>query len=190
MTRCGRSNLAAQDTDTKETLIMLQVEVELEKVQWPNSCAYCNDAAETVVRANSRAIQKVGYWISFVTYTSRIIQFGFPVCRAHKTKARIASAVSQRRLISLGLGVMTAFALLGAAGDLYRLFTSPDPYELSWAKIGFIYAFPLLYWSTFYWAKNNAPILIRDLKSKIILQFRNDDFGRAFAAINEISIRD
>lgn len=163
---------------------MIQSDVDLTKITWPDNCAYCNEAADSAVRARSQAVQSAGFWGMAITYSSRVIEFAFPVCRAHKAKAVIASFASQRRLLSLGLGVLTAFALLGAAGDFYRAISHPDPYEFSWAKIGFLYAFPLLYWGTFFWARKNAPILIHDIEGRIVLRFRNDEFGRAFSELN------
>lgn len=164
---------------------MIETEVDLANIRWPDRCAYCNEHANRFVRTISRAVEKVGYWVLFFTYTSRVVELGFPVCRAHKPKAVLASALSQRRLISIGLGVLTAFAMLGAIADLYRLFYGADPYEFGWTKTSFLYFFPVLYWSVFYWARKSAPVLIQDVDGKIILHFKNDEFGREFIRINE-----
>ena len=105
---------------------MIQTEVDLANIRWPDRCAYCNDHANKYVRMVSRAVEKVGDWVLFITYTSRVVELGYPVCNAHALKAKLASALSQRRLVSLGLGVLTAFAILGAIADLYRFFFGAD----------------------------------------------------------------
>ena len=163
---------------------MIRTEADLASIRWPQQCAYCNDQAASFVRTVSRAVQEAGHCVFFVTYTSRVVEIAFPVCKAHKTRARLASALAQRRLVSLGLGVLTAFAMLGAATDLYRLFFSPEPYEAGWTKTGFLYVFPAVYWTIFYWAKKSAPVIVQELGGKIVLHFANDEFGLEFRRLN------
>ncbi len=163
---------------------MIKHEVDVEAINWPKKCAYSNQDAEDVVRLTSRAVKKVGYWVLFMTYTSRVVTLYFPVSREHTLRAVLSSRLSERRLFSLFLGVVSIYAIMWAGVDLYRLFNSPEPYEFSWWKVGFFYAFPIAYWWLFFWAKNNAPIIIQDLQGKTVLLFKNDDFGRAFADAN------
>ena len=163
---------------------MIKHEVDVEAINWPNKCAYCSADADSTVRLTSRAVQKFGYWVLFITYTSRVITLFFPVCREHKVKGTLASKLSQRRLFSLFLGVAAVYFMIGAGVDLYRLFNGSEPYEFSWGKIVFFYAFPIAYWWGFIWARVNAPLIIQDLEGKVTLLFKNDDFAQEFIAAN------
>ncbi|GAA6132183.1 hypothetical protein [Halopseudomonas sabulinigri] len=163
---------------------MKKVIISKDNIAWPNKCVYCGDVASTEVTLKSKAVQKVGYFVLFVLTTSRIIKIIFPVCKAHKRKAYIASKLSQRNGFNLTLGVLSVFALSGPAGDIYRLVNElPQPeFSLGWRL--FMYGFPALYWSLFFWAKSQAPVVIQDLKGEVSFHFKNVAYGEEFEAIN------
>jgi len=163
---------------------MKKVRITNDNLVWPNKCAYCGDAACGEITVRSKAVQKVGYFIFFLLTTSRIVRIVFPVCKAHKWKAYISSKLSQRNGLNLTLGVLSVFALLGPAGDIYRLANGiPQPeVGLGWRL--FLYGFPALYWGLFFWAKSHAPVVVQDLKGEINFHFKNNAYGEEFEAIN------
>ena len=163
---------------------MIKHEVDVANIVWPARCAYCNAPAESEVLMRSRVVEKVGYWVLFVTYSTRVLSIVVPVCGKHKLRAALATKLAERRLFSLFLGVLSLYAIFGAVVDINRLIDDPAAYEFSWAKIIFFYLYALFYWGTFFWARSNAPLLIQDLKGKVYFLFKNDEFGRSFISLN------
>lgn len=162
--------------------------VNVGKIKWPEKCAYCGADSDTKVKAKSSAVKKVGYFIFFLLTTSQIIELQVPVCNKHKLKALIASKLSARNQLNLMLGVLSVFAVLGPVGDLFRFINGTEQPEVGIGWRLFLYGFPVIYWTIFFWAKSNAPVLIQDLNNEIKLYFKNDKFSHEFGQANDSNI--
>ncbi|MBT6530806.1 MAG: hypothetical protein HOK99_07825 [Betaproteobacteria bacterium] len=158
--------------------------VDLHSINWPQKCAYCNASADGAVKAKSSAVKKARYFILFLQTTSRVIELDVPVCKSHRIKAAVASWLSQRSMLSLGLGVLSVFMVLGPIGEVVRFLDGAEQINTSTGWRAFTYVFPITYWALFFWAKNNTPILIEDQKEKIFFRFRSDEFANEFGRLN------
>jgi len=158
---------------------------DLRSIEWPQKCAYCNANADGTVKATSSAVKKARYFILFLQTTSRVIELDVPVCRSHRIKAAIASWLSKRSMLSLGLGVLSVFVVFGPIGEVVRFLNGAEQLDTSPGWRAFMYGYPVTYWALFFWAKKSSPILIEDQKEKIFFRFRSDEFANEFSRLND-----
>lgn len=154
------------------------------KINWPHKCAYCNEKSYSFINTRSKAIKKFEIFILFNRITTQFIEITFPVCKEHKLKATIASKLSQRNQLYLGLGFIATFCLMMPFADVYALICGLEFPKLSGRIFG--YGFPTIYWAIYFWAKNNAPLIIEDLNNEVYICFKNEAFADSFENVNKI----
>src|SRR5712691_10784976 len=78
-------------------------------LSWTARCAVCGHAPTSYGTARCSVVTKLGYWLLFWTYTSRIVAIRYPLCARHRMLRLLPSLIARRNLFNLGLGFLICF---------------------------------------------------------------------------------
>ncbi len=169
---------------------MEKIKFKNRSFSWPNKCTACGEKATNVLESKCSVVAKVRYFVFFASTTHQVTKISYPVCHKHKLIGTIASKLSQRNLLNLGLGIMACIFLYGIAVAIIAVlfqYITKDETAIGIGK-GFLLfeaMYVLVYFGLYCWAKYNTPVKINNAtENEIELSFNNDAYKREFMALN------
>lgn len=160
----------------------------LAEICWPEICAVCGGHADKELALDSSAVQGVTNIGIGVIVTSKVTRVRHPVCSRHYFKAWVASGLSQRSLVGLGMGVLAALPILSLliAGIQFVAYDTPIQFNSTMA-IGL--AVSNIYFYFFFWARRNTSVRISaTTPASIELAFNSEAYAKAFAEKNDVVV--
>ena len=163
---------------------MTPVQFHGTNIQWPHSCAMCNEEATKTITASCSVVRGALPVPLAILWVSRIVRVTYPVCKKHHFKGWLAAGLSERNVFWLALGFFSILFLLAPIGYIYRLFTTGEHEEFGSFGIVTV-GFTIVYWYLYFWAKRNTPIKITNAtKDTTTFEFVNDEFAKKFRTLN------
>lgn len=160
-------------------------------IHWPERCAVCDGKADRLLAVQMSAVSGVAIGIPHAKIQSKVTQVRHPVCDRHYWRTWIASGLSQRSLVTLGLGVIAVCLLLQATLQIASL-GSADGHAafkgLGWSSVLGL-AYGLLFWFLYFWAKRNTPVKIAGASREgLLIRITNDGYAQRFSELNRHNI--
>ncbi|WP_028102370.1 hypothetical protein [Pseudoduganella violaceinigra] len=171
---------------------MQKIATRHDGIDWPQQCAVCNGKANRRLAVDMSAVSGIAVGAPHAKIQSTVTRIWHPICQRHYWRTWIASGLSQRSLVTLGLGIIAVCALLSAAGQVADL-----PFDaglvaalenLGWGT-ALCMGYGVLFWLGLFWAKRNTPVKIIGASLEgVLFLFSNNEYAQRFSELNRRQI--